>query len=664
MMNLENKTYNQKIGTEYEYFVRDKIKNEYDQVWHWSDFPEKLMYELGLIRDYDVYSKYRYDIGADVVAIKDGVYYFIQCKNFSSTIYLSELAGFFALLYEFSLNGILYYDGTLSQRVIDFYKKIKIVHLPFNNQIVNIGKNITTIMEPRQYQLDAYNKLEDVSIGMVDIPCGLGKTYISYLLARKHSNIIIFSPLRYLAQQTLEQYKRYLGKSYVPVLVSADGETDSDIIKQHLKSKNIISSTYDSANVVLELISELCDVYVIVDEFHNLSQNNINDPDNSLYKIINNNCVKRIFLSATPLKGFMGLTECCIYKYEWKDAIDNKYICDFNIMIPDKNENFEKFVQLVRSTCDDTIDKKILIKAYFMIKGLIFNGNKKCICYMTTTEKARTMENILKWITGMLNIQAEYWIIDYMTKKTIRTKIIDNFRTTKKLAIIINVHILDEGIDIVECDSVFITQPNNNMINITQRMCRANRITENKKQCTMYLWCSEKKVNGILEHIYENTDGYIKNKITIYSVSNNATNEYKIKKYVENDINNYDTNNNLCDKYRKYIVDNTDDTFLKFYDTSTENKFGIRLDEIIKYLRISDTKNFHARFRKKYVLNDDYVIIRTNKKSMKGIRTSIYFVSYDTFEKICMANRSKKGKEICNYFTCIRKYINFEQKEK
>jgi hypothetical protein len=39
-------TYRQRIGTEYEYYVLEHIRKEYEKVWHWSQFPEKLMYEL------------------------------------------------------------------------------------------------------------------------------------------------------------------------------------------------------------------------------------------------------------------------------------------------------------------------------------------------------------------------------------------------------------------------------------------------------------------------------------------------------------------------------------------------------------------------------------------------------------------------------------------
>ena len=135
LLKMTNKlTYRQNIGFSYEYYVLDQIKNDYDYVWHWRDFPEKLMYENNLINDYEIYCKYRYDIGADLVAMKDNKYYFIQCKNFNDTILMENLAGFYFLLYEYNLIGVLYYNGILSQRVRDLStNKIQFINLPFNN---------------------------------------------------------------------------------------------------------------------------------------------------------------------------------------------------------------------------------------------------------------------------------------------------------------------------------------------------------------------------------------------------------------------------------------------------------------------------------------------------------------------------------------------------
>ena len=67
---MSNKTYQQIIGTSYEYYVLENIKKDFDKVWHWSDFPEKLMYENKMIKNYETFCKYRYDVGADLVAFK------------------------------------------------------------------------------------------------------------------------------------------------------------------------------------------------------------------------------------------------------------------------------------------------------------------------------------------------------------------------------------------------------------------------------------------------------------------------------------------------------------------------------------------------------------------------------------------------------------------
>jgi predicted helicase len=158
-------TYAQTVGYAYEYFVLEQIKNDYDKVWHWRDFPEKLMYENNLIKDYDIFCKYRYDIGADLVGFKDNKYYFIQCKNYNDTILMENLAGFYFLLYEYNLTGILYYNGKLSKRVLDLTNnKIQFINLPFNNMTIDSIQNIDLPLIIRDYQQEAYNKLLNKSV--------------------------------------------------------------------------------------------------------------------------------------------------------------------------------------------------------------------------------------------------------------------------------------------------------------------------------------------------------------------------------------------------------------------------------------------------------------------------------------------------------------------
>ena len=184
--------YAHKVGFTYEYFVLEQIRKDYDKIWHWKDFPEKLMYDNNLIKNYNIFCKYRYDIGADLVAFKDNKYYFIQCKNYNDTILMENLAGFYFLLYEYNLNGILYYNGKLSQRIIDLStNKIQFINLPFNNLTIDIIPTIENPLIIRDYQQEAYNKLLYKKTSILSLPCGMGKTYTTSLMAKHYDNIII-----------------------------------------------------------------------------------------------------------------------------------------------------------------------------------------------------------------------------------------------------------------------------------------------------------------------------------------------------------------------------------------------------------------------------------------------------------------------------------------
>ena len=89
------------------------------------------------------------------------------------------------------------------------------------------------------------------------------------------------------------------------------------------------------------------------------------------------------------------------------------------------------------------------------------------------------------------------------------------------------------------------------------------------------------------------------------------------------------------------------------------NIFGINAEDIIKYLGITYPKKFYERLREKYILNSDYIIIKTNNKSTRGIKDAIYFISFDAFEKICMISRTETGNQVRDYFITLRKFINY-----
>ena len=90
------------------------------------------------------------------------------------------------------------YSGILSSQIQCRKKKIKYINLPY----IKIGNEE---IKPRDYQIEAYNKF--TGKGILQLPCGMGKTLIACMVATNYDNIIILSPLRNYAVQLLEKFK-------------------------------------------------------------------------------------------------------------------------------------------------------------------------------------------------------------------------------------------------------------------------------------------------------------------------------------------------------------------------------------------------------------------------------------------------------------------------
>ena len=117
----------------------------------------------------------------------------------------------------------------------------------------------------------------------------------------------------------------------------------------------------------------------------------------------------------------------------------------------------------------------------------------------------------------------------------------------------------------------------------------------------------------------------------------------------------------LIDFLKKYtaISHSFIDEYYKFYEACEYHTFGIKLEDLLDYLSINDRNKFYDRFRKKFNIQTDYKIIRLKQKDMKGVKTAIYYITLDTFEKICMLSKSKKASSVRDYFIILRKFINY-----
>jgi predicted helicase len=156
----------------------------------------------------------------------------------------------------------------------------------------------------------------------------------------------------------------------------------------------LISSTFCSIDIIYKLIDQFVDVFFIIDEFHNLSKNNVTNKDDDFYKLLNNDDNKILFVSATP--RIYELEDCnsdeffndeifgeIIYNMSFNYAITNGYICDYKIWLPSIHENNDK---LLTELSIYNIDKVLQGKINFLFSCLLNNGSRKCIIYCIDTD--------------------------------------------------------------------------------------------------------------------------------------------------------------------------------------------------------------------------------------------------------------------------------------
>ena len=578
---------NKEKGDNYEIFVRDYIINTLNKpAYLWSDIPDEILINAGLINSNNDHRLKRksnkinniVDTGVDILQIDDNNYTLVQCKNgYNKGIKMHDLTGIYMWLFNHStLLGSLYYTSKLSHHITENInpnnKRLEYIKLPFDNssiteQIQNL--NINTITEdklitikynielekqliikhkiiPHDYQLEASIKIKNYLINnnkaILSLPCGTGKTYTSFLIAKEYKYVIIISPLKEFSKQNLNKFIEYGYNKNNTLLINSDGTRNSDMITDFIKKdKWLISCTYKSVDM-LDFTYLRDDILIIIDEFHNLSKNNVSNIDDPFYKLLDSNN-KILSMSATPRlyelendnsdDNIIDIGEI-VYLMNFKTAIDNNYICDYKIYLPSIHENNSELISDISSEINyNSIDNELKAKCIFLYKFLVEKGCKKCIIYCENTEKLNNMINNITELNKYYYLDIEMNSITAETKNKQRNEILNNFANNNtKIQLLFAIRILDECIDIPKCDSIYITYETSCKIRTIQRICRSLRIDKNNKFKigNILLWCNDySKILETLSGIKEN-DILFKDKISI------LTNNYKNNKLQNKDV--------------------------------------------------------------------------------------------------------------------------------
>ena len=554
---------NKEKGDKYEIQIRNHIINvDKKRAYLWHHTPETLLIQNGIIGSHndhritrqrnklnslqdtgidiiidnnenDIENDNENDIENDIENDNDRKHCsIVQCKNgYKNGILMEDLAGFMCWFGSLpKLNGYVYYTSKLSKNIKelpenDRMKYIKIAYSEKNNHSLSKEIQKVKIIKPYNYQKEAASKFINFHRGILTLPCGTGKTLTSYLISKKYKQIIIISPLKQFAKQNLDRFIEYGFKKEI-LLIDSDGERDIETIIQFIQKNHsfLLSCTFKSIDVICKIIKYLNkkEVIFIIDEFHNLSLNNIADEENDFYQLLYSD-QRILFMSATPRIYDLEdkhIDFCddsvfgdILYKMSFNEAIEKKYITDYRIWLPSISETNSK---LLDELSIYHIDNVIKSKCIFFISCLSKNGSRKCIIYCIDNNEIDLM------IKAMHQLN-DYYCFDYEMNKInancnakSRDLILNDFQyKNDKIQLLFSIRILDECIDVASCDSIFITYPSQSKIRTIQRLCRCIRIdTKNPyKMGNIYIWCNQydeilNTLSGLKEY-----DSMFRNKI-------------------------------------------------------------------------------------------------------------------------------------------------------
>ncbi len=693
---------NQEKGLEYEIYIRNYIRlNKNNVAYLWNDIPERILIEFGIIDSHNQNRLIRKenkenplnDTGVDVLEIEEingiKVCSFVQCKNgYKTGLTVKDLAGIMMWSAIYDKNrSYIYYTEKLSKNITLMPKndRIQFIKQELIKEKINRSIKIKKI-KPFNYQTDAKKKfiehLKKNNRGILSMPCGTGKSFTSFIISEDFKQIIILSPLKQFAKQNLDKYIEY-GYTNNYLLIDSDGERNVSEVTNFIESNEsfLLSATFCSVDIINLILKKTKNPLIIIDEFHNISKNNIIDTNDDFYKILNSKH-KILFMSATPRIYELedddyddSIFGNIVYNMSFTEAISNKYITDYKIWLPSINEtNTQLKEELKIYEIDDTIKAKCI----FLMSCLLNNGSKKCIIYCIDTKEIDLMINAI----NKLN---EFYVLNITSSKITssdshisRTTILNNFVSNNNIQLLFSVRILDECIDIPSCDSIFITYPTNSKIRTIQRISRCMRIdTKNPfKIGNIYIWCSKyeqilETLSGIKEYDQVFKEKILINQNMFYGKDNtqltvinkdielvknyiigikefkqltwheklNMLEDFIIKnnrlplKGDDKTLNNWVHSQKSNYKLKKEIMQS--DTIQKLWENFMKKNNTLFLNNIeIWLLRLEEVENFILKNNRLPLISDDKILNNWVHVQKKNYKSKNYNIQNDTTKKL------------------------------
>lgn len=534
-------------GLEYEKYIQTIVNSKYEIVFTHDTIPYKEYFRLGVVETMDDLRK-RYlsykngmicDRGFDLIGKRDDQNYdVIQCKKYSKNIGPDDLGGFMTLLFackerqldsnEYAnTHGIVYTSFGFTLPLLETFKNrkhISFVVEPFTNLSVLVEES-NPKYEWRDYQIKAIQEFEHwIGSGQkrinLTLPCATGKGNLSFefinVFWRKieTATVYYFAPYKSnvsdLAHRAALQFgysvdilRIHSFDSKSKIKVTNEKEQILEFLNKPNKRK-ICFVCFDSADKILPHIKSTS--FVIFDEFHDLSKQDLTSSTSSIYKMLNGgqyNCYF-LFMSATPRWMEEKIVDYGknIQTITWKGAIQKKYINDFKIYLPILTDEISG--QEIDDQSIHNVEKIFNLQMNFLLFGLMYTGKRKTIIFCSDKNEIKEIRKALDIVIPRYTTLNDFWVSEITLETKHRKNVLEDFQKETRRSILFSIKILDQCIDIPECDSVFFTSLTNNKIRNIQRIARSLRIYKGKTKSAIFCWATQdEEILDFLESLKE-----------------------------------------------------------------------------------------------------------------------------------------------------------------
>ena len=183
-------------GHQYEEFINNYLNslNNIKNSYLWKDVSEYVLFDYKFINSYTLHRlnikngcNPLQDIGTDILYItNDDECIIVQCKNYTNSIKIEDLAGFYYIMNQHNnKTGEVYYTSRLSKQIypsekIKYIKKSFLKEKQTNFKLYDYQENVIKLAD------EYYNN--NLS-GIISMLCRTGKSLISCYIGMKYKKI-------------------------------------------------------------------------------------------------------------------------------------------------------------------------------------------------------------------------------------------------------------------------------------------------------------------------------------------------------------------------------------------------------------------------------------------------------------------------------------------